>query len=386
MRCIEITGSDDRMDCRDMFNGPINELPAKCPKCGFPDLDFVPKPYLLVRSKTLTPNELAMAANGNFLVRERIRQVLELIAPGQCTYYQTHFKGSSDSTPWFLAVPTKKVITAKVKASIRCCKTCQEPFSAHPGSQYSEWLFSPQADGKRGRGWTGESEFDVLKSSTWGSCTEGWNKWISRNLFISVRLLDLLKRVKAKGFYEATCGKPTAPDKDESAWVEERLERIKSHGIRLHPAGTLSQKDDKWFRGYLKSLSHAPKSPSDIKSVERRLRLKLPKSYADFITKIGPLSFDGVDNNQSTAVQMTTVDELDFTTYRRGTLQSDDEESQAIDGLMFARASDGDCFCFNIDKGRKEYAVFVYRHEFNHFEPYADSFVTCLQRFVGDQS
>ncbi len=39
MRCIEMTGSDDRMDCRDMFYDPINALPRTCQKCGFPDLD-----------------------------------------------------------------------------------------------------------------------------------------------------------------------------------------------------------------------------------------------------------------------------------------------------------------------------------------------------------
>ena len=32
------------MDCRDMFYDPINPLPKKCPKCGFPDLDHVPRP------------------------------------------------------------------------------------------------------------------------------------------------------------------------------------------------------------------------------------------------------------------------------------------------------------------------------------------------------
>jgi len=71
------------MDCRDMFYDPINPLPAQCPECGFPDLDHVPLPYFLVKSRTRSPNELAEAENGNFFVRERIRRVLELLALNQ---------------------------------------------------------------------------------------------------------------------------------------------------------------------------------------------------------------------------------------------------------------------------------------------------------------
>lgn len=367
-----------------MFHGPINELPAKCATCGFPNLDFVPSPYFLVRSRTLTPNELAMAENGNFLVCDRIRQVLDLLVPGQCIFFPTHFVGSSKKTPWFLAVPQKQIITAKVKPSIRRCGICCEPFSAHPGTQYSEWLFYPQASGRKGPGWTGDSEFDVLKSSTWGSCTEGWDKWIQRDLFMSVRLLSLLKAIKAKGFYEATCGKPATPDKDESAWVREQIGRIKSHGIPLHPSGTLSDIDGKWFRDYLKSESYVAKKECDIKSVEKTLQLKLPKSYADFIARFGSASFEDVDEQQATTVHLVASEEIDAKNYRRGTLKSDDEETKSIDGIMFARSSDGDCFCFNVEKGRKEYAVFVFKHEYNYFEPYADNFVTCLKRFVGN--
>jgi hypothetical protein len=372
------------MDCQDMFLRPINGLPAKCSKCGFPDLDFIPQSYFVVKSKSLAPNELAMAANGNFFVRARIREVLELIAPDQCSYFPTQFKGSTEATPWYLAVPKHQVATAKVKPSIRRCKSCGEPCSAHPGTQYSEWLFNPKADGRRYSGWTGESEFHILKSSTWASSDEGWDKWISRELFMSVRLLHLLRKINAKGFYEATCSKPTLPDKDESSWVGAQVERLKNHGIQLHPSGTLSDLDKKWFGDFLRTLPRTSKNQHEIKSVEKRLRLKLPKSYADFITKVGSRSFKRVDENHAMTVHVVAAEELDGKTYRRGALQSDDEETNAIDGLMFAWASDGDCFCFNIEKGRKEYEVFVFRHELNHFEPYAESFAACLKRFVGD--
>ena len=94
MRYIKITGSDDRMDCRGMFLDPINQLPRKCPKCGFPDLDHVPQPYFLVKSRTLSPNELALAGNGNLFIRQRIRRVLDVLASGQCSYSPTCYKGT----------------------------------------------------------------------------------------------------------------------------------------------------------------------------------------------------------------------------------------------------------------------------------------------------
>ena len=82
MRCVQVTGSDDRMDCAQWYFDTINPLPRKCETCGFPDLDYVPQPYFLVRSRTMSPDELAPAYVGNFLVRDRVKRVIELLAPG----------------------------------------------------------------------------------------------------------------------------------------------------------------------------------------------------------------------------------------------------------------------------------------------------------------
>src|SRR5262245_34511568 len=136
MRCVRISASDDRMDCRDMFYDPINPLPKKCGKCGFPDLDHVPQPYFLVKSRTVAPNELALAENGNFLIRDRVRRVLDIVAPAQCSYLPTCYKGMPDKTPWLLAVPRHQVVTGKVSPSIPRCQACGEPRSAHPGTQW----------------------------------------------------------------------------------------------------------------------------------------------------------------------------------------------------------------------------------------------------------
>lgn len=377
MRCISLTGADDRMDCRDMFYDPINPLPAKCPRCGFPNLDYVPQPYFLVKSRTMSPNELAPAENGNFLVRERIRRVLEILAPGECTFFPTCYKGTSTETPWQLAVPKNQVVTAKVNPSISRCESCGEPQSAHPGSQYSEWLFNPQA---RGPKWTGESEYHLLKSSTWGSSEKSWKEWISRDLFMSLRLFHLLRKIKAKGLDE--CGKTTMPDRSEAAWVQSRMQQINEDGIALNPIGSLSAEDAKWFRDYVKRHSASAAAEYDIKAAEKRLKFKLPKSYVDFVMKVGPVSFENVDEQEGFTACILSPHDLDSKGFRAGCMNATDEESNAIDGVMFARTEHGDSFCFDIKKTRKEFQVFLYKHDYNCFELYAENFAACIKRFA----
>lgn len=364
-----------------MFYDPINPLPTKCPKCGFPDLDHVPQPYFLVKSRTMTSNELAGAESGNFFIRERVRRVLDILVPGQCTYYPTTYKGTSTKTPWFLAVANHQVVTAKVNPSITRCTECGEPRSAHPGTQWSESLFGrPPRNQPHGQGWTADSDYDVLKSSTWGSSERGWDQWISRDLYVSVRLLHLLKKIKAKGFHEATCQKPVSPDKDESAWINQKLQVLDKAGIAFHAEGTLSKEDSKWLRGFIKTHSRDSESEWDIKAVELRAKAKLPRSYLDFVSAVGPTSFENVDEQEGFTASILPPDELEF---EGGYAEFEDEESKAVNGLTFATTGHGDCFCFDVQKGKKEFAVVLYKHEGNFFEPFADNFVACIKRFTG---
>jgi hypothetical protein len=331
----------------------------------------------------MTPNELALAEYGNFFIRQRVRRVFDLLAPGQCTYFPTCFKGTSQETPWLLAVPNHQVVTAKVNPSIPRCDACGEPRSAHPGTQYSEYLFStPHRGQPLGAGWTSESDHHVLKSSTWGSSERGWDKWISRSLFMSVRLLNLLKKIKANGFYEATCEKPTPPDKEESAWINEQLQALEASGIPLHAEGTLSDEDARWFRDYLKKHPCKAEATYDIKAVEKRFKLKLPKSYVEFVTKVGLASFTDIDEQEGFSAHILPPDELGAEEYRAGALDSPDDETNAVDGVMFAKTDHGDCFCFDVRKGQKEFPVYLYKHEYNCFEPYADNFAACIKRFA----
>ncbi|MDB5387058.1 MAG: cell-wall [Planctomycetaceae bacterium] len=197
---------------------------------------------------------------------------------------------------------------------------------------------------------------------------------------MSVRLLHLLKKMKVKGFHEATCQKPISPDKNESAWINEKLQMLELAGIPFHADGTLSDQDAKWLRGYIKTHSREVKSQCDIKAIERRFKAKLPKSYLDFVGAVGPTSFENVDEQEGFTASILTPDELEI---EAGYAEFEDEESKAINGLMFATTGHGDCFCFDIQKGKKEFAVVLYKHEGNFFEPYADNFAACIKRFAG---
>ena len=370
MRCLELTGSDERMDCRDLFDAPVNPLPQKCLSCGFPDLDHVPQPYLLVQSRTASPKEMAPAQQGNFLVRPRVRRVLELIVPGQCRFYRTVSNKTHESTPWQLVVPSHQVKTATVAASIPRCAACGEPRSAHPGSQYDQWV------------WNRESSHHLLKSATWGSSEEGWDRWVSRELFMSIRLFHLLKKIKAKGLDEATCGHRTRPDAEEAAWIREKLDLLTSSGIPCQVDGTLPDDDLKWLRDYIKSRSRSRASPVDVRTAGKRLKLKLPKSYIEFVTKVGPAVFEDVDEQEGFNVRLLTPDEFDTETYRAGMLDAEDPETDAVDGVMFAATEHGDCFCFDVREDNTEFPVYVYKHEYNCFELYAGNFAACVRRFA----
>jgi hypothetical protein len=372
MRCIEMTGSDNRMDCREMFDEPINALPVKCTACGFPDLDHVPDPYFLVKSRTMSPNELAPAANGNFFVRERVRRVLELVAPDAFAYHTTHYRGTDEQTPWHLAVPQYLVETAEVAPSIKRCPTCNQPASAHPGTQYVKYL------------WDGESNHEGLKSSTWGSSESGWDQWLDQSLFFTVRLHTLLKKLKAKGLVELY-GENTKPHPDETKWVNKQLEAIMAAGIPLHPAGTLGDTEAKWFKQYLKQHARADLPKTDWKAIEKKQRVKLPKSYKDFIDQVGPSAFTDIDELEGYRANILSPDQIDYGSYRLDVFKPQDGEPHTIDGIMFAATDHGDCFCFDVRKDMKEFAVYQYLHEGDFFEPYADNFAACLQRFAANQ-
>ena len=378
MKLTEVISADERMDHRD-FTQPLNKLNPKCAACGFPDLECVPQPYYVIKSRTMTPNELAGAEVGNFLVRGRVKSVLELVASGQCTFVETCYLGTTQASPWFLAVPTNQVVAGVTKPSIPRCKRCGEPRSSHPGSQWAETLFGERY-AKRGRTWTDESKFDILKSATWASSEDGWDKWLNRPLYLSVRLLHLFKRIGAKGFrfYEADSPKeiPLAPE--DRPWVEEKLAQIEAAGIPLQPQGIVSKADAEWFRSHLKENARKSTEAIDVKSIERRLKTKLPKSYLEFMEKVGSKTFENVENEEGMNAELLPPAELHIDEIE----DWDDKSNPPVPVLTFADNGHGDCWCFDMASGLKEPPVLFYLHEVNRLEPFADNFAACIKRFA----
>jgi hypothetical protein len=125
-RCVLMTGPDERMDHVGDQRRDANVLPVKCAHCTFPDLDFVASPYLLAKGVT-SPAETAPAWLGNFLVRDRVRKILELAVPGACSFHPTADWKNHLPTSWWLAVPRAVLKTEMPKAKPPCCSECREP-------------------------------------------------------------------------------------------------------------------------------------------------------------------------------------------------------------------------------------------------------------------
>ena len=372
MRYITLCGTDNRMDCRDLDFDPLNALPIKCEVCSRPDYEHVPQPYYLVRSRTLTPVELNPAENGNLLVRDRVKNILEVVVPGELSFYPTQYNRSTEETPWWLAVPVHDMATERMKAGIPHCPACGFPM---PPDRSNKSRWQPPTEPVE--------EFipthDVFKSKWWTYRPLPWPQ-----LHMSVRMLNLLRELQAKGLHEQTSLKPESdtPTLEEKAWVAGHLKRLVEHGISMNAPGTIAVEDAKWFREFLKRNPVKFSTSSDTKAFEKRSKLRLPKSYKDFLSKLGTMSFENVDEIEGFSVRILSPEEFDVESYRAGRIEAGDAENNSIDGIMFAETDHGDCFCFDVRKDRKEFEVYLYQHDLNSFEHYASDFAACLRRFA----
>ncbi|MGH9932294.1 MAG: hypothetical protein ACREA9_24090, partial [Pyrinomonadaceae bacterium] len=57
-----------------------------------------------------------------------------------------------------------------------------------------------------------------------------------------------------------------------------------------------------------------------------------------------------IDEQEGFTACILAPEELDAENYRAGALDTDDEEANAVDGVMFAETEHGDCFCFDVQK------------------------------------
>ena len=374
----EMCGSDTRMDNSGNWDDPLNPLPVHCKKCGFPKINLVPQPYFLLKSRSMNNNLLSQAELGNFFVKPKAKQIMERITPGQCRFFPTHYKGTDSETPWLLAVPVHFRKGCRVKSRIERCSACGEPASAHWGTQFHDYGEDPRFDITKDEQWNSKGsdagwKYRRKKGQTEGPTVE---YLVDRNINFSNRLSHLFKKLKLSGLFPVG-GYPTLT-RDEKNWVEEKLALV-GNDAGLKSPESIGPDEKKWFRKYLAQNSSKTRKPQ-AKSIERKLGFQLPKSYVEFLSKVGPRSFHDVDGLPGFTVHILTPDQFDLKEYRKGRV-GDDDESLDVDGIMFARTDHGDCYCFDLKPDRAEYEVFYFNHEMMCFEPYAATFVHCLRRW-----
>jgi len=421
LRLVEMTGPDARMDQFGDADKRANPLPVKCPHCTMPDLEAVASPYLLAKGFA-SPAETSLAEVGNFLVRERMRKILEVVAPGACTFHRTAERKSKKPTPWFLAVPEQVIdvpgMPEQDEKRERCSK-CKQPKLGH--SSYFKQAnvalksgLSAGADVVKAKQWYAR---DTLEDSLAGVNAyrkkQGmeplpWStydltppphpqRWtraaLDRDLFFSVRLEQLLKRAKVKGqLVRLLDFQDVKPSADDVAWIEENLALLAKHGLvdglgKKSTTAAAAARPSKWFEQYLKKNA-AKKKPGkiDFAAVEKKQKLTLPQDYKDFISTVGPKSFDDVMEQEGFTASILPPGKLDFRGYRRGKTKDFlfDEESLAIDGVMFATTAHGDAFVFDISQkdAAGNYPIYWHDHEGNAMEAFAPTFAEAIKRFA----
>jgi hypothetical protein len=384
-----------------------NVLPAKCPHCTFPDLDFVPNPYLLAKGFA-SPAETAPARLGNLLVRDRVKRFLEVALPGACDFFPTADCKNKKSTPWWLAVPKVRLKTAMPKAKAPFCSKCGEPKVWGP-LMGPVWEKMTRFDSKG---------VDIFKDVSWFSLStveddfletnrhrkrDGWDplrwpysnveqpshpeRWtrrqIDRGLYFSVRLEQLFKRAKIKGQlvrlldFESV---KTSPE--DEVWIQKKLQLLAQHGLTAAPKPADGKSGETWFRQFLQRNAKKGIKPVDLAGIEKKHNLTLPATYEDFISTVGPKSFKNVNDMEGFTAKVLPPDKLDFKNYRQGKVPYLNEEQSQIDGVMFAITEHGDCYVFDVTAKGSDYPVYCYDHERNALEPFAPNFAECIKRFV----
>lgn len=266
IRAASICSSDRRMDIIDthtLLDTPINKYKIKCDACEFPDIDSTPNPYFLAKGRDFSGIEIVEADLGNLLVSSRVKQIFEILFPDNCQFQKTYIQDSQIATKWWLAIPKTLIVSGEVFDYVKKCKVCNEPLAAHPGSQYK---FRIQDF---------ESSRDIIKSKNWCSIDElDWKKsWIGREIFLSVRLISLLRKISAKGIYQVMNSKYKSLTKDEKLWVEEALEKIG----KLKEANVqkvITTKDISRLMGYLNIGSIVT---SQVNNFEKKIKINAPE-------------------------------------------------------------------------------------------------------------
>ncbi|MCC7374612.1 MAG: SMI1/KNR4 family protein [Verrucomicrobiales bacterium] len=409
-----MTGPDVQMDQHGSSYDPANRLPAKCRRCSFPDLDFVPQPYFLTKGVS-SPAEISPAQMGNFLVRKRVRDILDLVLRQSCAFYPTLEKKSGKPTDWLLAVPKHLIELPGLKPQNPFCPECHEPKTGHTTTDHGAHIArlkefdSHGVDIFKSQEWysigTAEDNFDAVNRcrKEEGEPPLSWKEFIhwaipglepptqpgrwtrrhlSRRLFFSVRLEQFLKRMKVKGqLVRSYDFKELRPSAEDERWIEGKLLLLDDRplGAAVKPRET--GKAGNWFKEFLKGNARSGLKPVSFAMVEQKQRIMLPQAYKDFILAVGSKDFTDVCRLEGSTTRVLLPQKLDFKDYRRGKVPYLEGEQAEVDGVMFAEVDNGDCFVFDVSAGTGNYPIYWYKHEENELEPFAAGFPECIKRF-----
>ncbi|HSI13735.1 MAG TPA: SMI1/KNR4 family protein [Chthoniobacter sp.] len=365
LRGMEICGADGSLDATSNWK-PLNPLSVRCAKCSFPDYDRVTEPYLLRRAAINTAGDFAVGHDYRLLVKERLRKVIELVAPDCCRFYPTYAQGTNEPTPWFLGVALHLSAPGikAYKKPLRLCAACGEPFARNK-HLIAEYTDEPL------------SIYDIAAPLEWQS----WGRpegEIFRFPIISVRLLALLQQLRFRGICT-----PPALNETEKEWVARNLDAVRAAGLGTgEPAAKASAAERKWFVQWLKGRrKKTAKGGRTLQELEWQHGVTLPPEYHDFAAASGEVVFDDVEDS-GLEVRLLPPAKVDFSHWRKGATKMTDADSRKVDGVMIAETNCGDVFCFDLAGRKAQPPVLRYDHEMDCYEEYADHFVAALRRFA----
>lgn len=204
---------------------------------------------------------------------------------------------------------------------------------------------------------------------------------LARELYFSIRLQTLFKKVGIKGlnvYYVYT----EMPNPDELAWVDQMQQLLVQQGLAKKPPVKRSSGVEKWFSSFLKKNKSEGRAEADFAGLEQAHGVQLPPSYKEFISTVGEMTFQDMDDSEGFTVHILSPEKMNFQRFRKGNTEFEDEESREIDGIIFASTDHFDCFCFDLSNG-PEYPVYLFNDELGCFEAYTTGFKECIKRFAG---
>jgi hypothetical protein len=386
LRHLIVYGNETTMDTVGDSDLLLNRWPIKCPRCTFPDLSTVPTPYLLGRGIS-APGDYSSAALGCFFVRGKAKRIIEIAAPGACRFFPTYEAKKRTLTDWYLAVPQAEVQTKSLPEKYKKCPECREPKAV--SHLEAEEFSPPAADIFRSKQWTCSQ---IGEETPWyledhlrlrrDQVPQGqWTRLcLDRELWMSSRLLLLLKHLKVKGLDYSSTMSNRKPTPSEAQWIEAKILEVSASG----PVAPLVGSDhEDWFKDYLRHIS--AESPlatrEDCANWEKKHKIKLPAAYVEFITRVGEHSFADMQGREGYDVRILPPNELDADGFRRDAPEDPSEEAEP-DGVLCAVAINGDGLCFDVRSGGGKYPVYHFNHETESFEPFAGDFIAAVRRLV----